>query len=490
VDNLKRIFGLVEDGKRIYRIYEENEVQREEFAYCQLMHEIVFGDKGFVQTLGPTWELIHDPRFTAIENQFIVNRHAIFGGDARLGKQYINDDGTFSSSVADLEQYAEILGEGRNFHNVLAHPDELCAVRRWLERIYHGYTLVKPHLSLRCICNKADKRDPSAFKDADSGEIWKLLGQECPNRAFTKAGAPTAYGNLMFGLIRADLVGLVHDYAETPLIDSYIYLHDSGVVVSAADVQKLDPHGVDHQRVLQEIDILEQALTHRATLRVTAAKVLKNMQVEEQLQKLREPDGNLLQLTDMERDELLRIVYTSKWPDEKLSLVTALFGFLAGRAKHPFAQRESRQLQDAKARSAAVIAGLKDGSVQPINHYTEPTLEIPADLQEGDVMQYAAMLDSLTKNPFKGLLFQVYVAAEQEGEHGALDVLSPIFDPNYDLDEAAYHNFLRAVTHRVRSLRAMDAAEVLPRGTSATLPQQGVQQFEGEFHGKDSMKRN
>jgi hypothetical protein len=491
VDNLKRIFGLLDDGKRVYRIYEENEVQREEFAYCKLMHEIVFGDRGFAQTLGPTWDMIHDLRFIAIEDQFILDRKAIFGGDARLGKQYINDDGTFTSNVTDLEQYAEILGEGRNFHTVLVHPDEHCPVRRWLERIYTGYTLVEPHLSLKCKCTSR-ATSPAEFKDADSSDIWKLIGQECPNRAFDKSGKPTAYGELTFKLIRADLIGLIHDYSETPLIDSYIYLRDNGVVVSAEDVQRLDPHGVDHQRVLQEIDILEQALTHRATLRVTAAKILKNLQLEEHLQKLREPSGNQLQLTDIERDELLRIVYTSKWPDEKTPLVLKLFGFLTACSTRSLAERQSKQVREAKARSAETIKGLKDGTVLPINHYTEPTLEIPDNLQENEVMQYAAMMDSLTKNPLKAELFQIYVAAEQDGELGVLDLLSPIFDPNYELDEAAYFNLLRAVTRRARSLRAMESEEVLPRGTSDTgsfIPQ-GLQEFEGEFHGKDSLRKN
>lgn len=467
MENLKRIFGMLDDNKRIYRIYEETEVQREEFHYCQLMHEIVFGDRGFVQTLGPTWNLIHDPRFTAIENQFVVNRRAVFGGDARLGKQYINDDGTFTSSVTDLEQYAEILGEGRNFHNVLTHPDEGCPVRRWLERIFKGYTLVRPHLSLNCTCEGC-ATEPTTFKDAPDEDVWNLLRQECPNRAFDRTGAPTAYGTLMYSLIRSDLIGLIHDYAETPLIDSYIYLQNNGVVVAPEDVQKLDPHGVDHQRVLQEIDILEQALTHRATLRVTAVKVLKSLGFEQFLKSVHDKTGTGVELTDIERDELLRIVYTSKWPDEKTQLVLNLTGFIASCTRHALDERQAKQLEDASNRSLEVIEDLKHGIIQPINHYTEPVMEIPADLAESEVMRYAAVLDALTKNPLKGLLFQIYAAAEAEGEVGVLDILTPIFDPNYQLDEETYNNFLRAITRRARSLRVMEAAEVVPRGTTDT----------------------
>ena len=145
-----------------------------------------------------------------------------------------------------------------------------------------------------------------------------------------------------------------------------------------------------------------------------------------------------------------------------------IFGFIASCMKRPFAERQARQLADASNRSLETIEDLKRGIIMPINHYTEPVLEIPADLAESEVMRYAAVLDALTKNPLKGLLFQIYVAAEQEGEVGVLDILAPIFDPNYRLDEETYNNFLRAITRRARSLRVMEAAEVVPRGTTDT----------------------
>ena len=153
-DFLRRVFGMLDDNVRIYQILEEREVQHDEFQYCQVMFQLVFGDKGFADTLGPTWNMIHDPRFQTIENLMVVERKAIFGGDARLGKQYINDDGSFSSTVSDLEKYAEILGEGRNFHNVLAHPDPKCQKRLWLERIYRGFTNLQPYADFGCTCAK------------------------------------------------------------------------------------------------------------------------------------------------------------------------------------------------------------------------------------------------------------------------------------------------------------------------------------------------
>jgi len=46
---LKRIFGMLADKVRIYQILEETEVQRDEFVYCQIMHQIVFGENGFTK---------------------------------------------------------------------------------------------------------------------------------------------------------------------------------------------------------------------------------------------------------------------------------------------------------------------------------------------------------------------------------------------------------------------------------------------------------
>ena len=478
-ESLKRVLGLLDGGKRIYRIYEENEVQQEEFQYCQLMYDIVFGDRGFVETLGPTWNLIHDPRFTTIENQYVIERRAVFGGDARLGKQYINDDGSFSSTASDIEQYADLLGEGRNFHTVLTHPSERCPIRLWLERIYKGYSTIKPHLALKCSCPQDQIVDPVTFKDASDESVWALIMQESPNRAFDKMGRATPYGNFVYNLIRADLIGLIHDYAETPLIDSYIYLRDNGVVVAPEDIQKLDPNGVDHQRVLQEIDILEQALTHRATLRVTAAKILKSLPSFVRLP-LEDTE-----LTDLERDELLRIVYTSDWPDNKQELFLRLLEFVGTRQKRTFDERQSMHLEMCKEQSQETIRGLKSGTVLPINHYTEPVKEIPNDIMESEVMYYASVMDSLTQNPLKGWLFsEIYVPAEQAGEKGVLDLLTPIFDPNYDLTEDGYNNLLRAVSLRARSLRAVDDSDVIPRGTADTgisVPKKEVQEIEGKF---------
>jgi hypothetical protein len=54
-----------------------------------------------------------DPRFTKIEAAFIVDHKAKLGGDAREGIQRQLKDGTFTGGFAGIEQYTEVLEEGR-----------------------------------------------------------------------------------------------------------------------------------------------------------------------------------------------------------------------------------------------------------------------------------------------------------------------------------------------------------------------------------------
>jgi hypothetical protein len=440
---LKRMLGLLQDEKRIYHIIEDREVKREDFQFCQTLHQIVFGPRGFIETLGPTWNMIHDPRFMKMENGFIKHRRAIFGGNADIGRQFIFEDNTFTSSITDLEQYAEILGEGRNFYYTLTHPDPTCPIYKWLIRIYKGFTPIIPHANLECSCSEAKKQDPRTFKDASKDVIWGLIKHECPQRAFSNLNTPNAYGEMMFHLIKeCDLIGLIADYAVTSLIDSYIYLETGEDVVEEKEFV-VDPHGANTHKVLKEIDLLEQALTQRAVMRLTAAKVLDSMRFWGHVEKTASPDFDL---TDMERDELLAIVYNSEWPENKPKLVADLLGFIVRCNQRSLEVRQQEQLEQLRTEAQETVTGLMRGTIQPINPRTEPVVEIPRDEQESDVLYYAALMEALQRNPWKQELFVIYTDAEAKGDRGIVDMLAPIFsDPDYLLDEIKYYNFLKAI---------------------------------------------
>ena len=499
-DILKRVFGMLNDKVRVYQILEEREVTQSEFEYCQIMFNIVFGEKGFAETLGPTWHMIHDPRFNTIEGLMIVDRHAIFGGDARLGKQYIGDDGTANTTISDLEKYAEIICEGRNFHNVLVHPDAKCQKRLWLERIFKGFTNIKPYSAFGCTCQGA-ATDPSSFKDAPEADVWALIKQECPNRGFRSTGEPLPYGTLMFSLIRADLIGLIHDYAETPLIDSYVFLRDHGVVQAPEAVDNVDPWGLEAPRVLQEIDILEQALTHRAAMRVVAYKLLKKIGFDNMLSQ-HYPD---FQLTDIERDELLRLIYTSDYPeqDEKRDpkgimfrvnldawekrIASTLWDFVEECRKNSFEYRQQDQLLVGQTKAQRIVDLLLHGQMQPINTYTEPTEEIPEDHSEAEVMAYSDMVQAIMGNEFKSELYMVLIEAEKQNDTAVIDILTPVFlTPDYQLDEKGFYNILESIRIGSRSLRAERLDAIRGVKQAGDKGKATITELEGEFHSKDN----
>ncbi len=444
---IQSLLGIADDAKRIYR-FQEGEVQREEYQYCQLLDQLVFGDKGYVETLGQTWEMIHDPRFMKIESTFIVNRKAVFGGDARTGKQYMSSEGMFVSTIADLEEYSEVLGEGRYFWLVLTHPEERCPVRLWYERIYPGViagkgaTVPAAGEDLKCICCVAVKAgvvkvsNPRDLKDAPDDLLWALVKQECPNY-FTRTGVPNGMAKRLFDLFRADLLGLIADYCPTPLVDSYIEL-DTGDVVATHDTEpggpqfalevleqktKTGPSKYDEvidqpAQVFLEVDILEKALTYRATMRATAAKVLRSLGIQSQLKTLA---GGDTRMTDFERDTLLRMVYEPtvlaagdedeefevlEWPENKAAMVVKLLSYISGVTRKPYEERLKAQLAVSSQNALEDCHDLQTGKLEPINSYTEPKVEVKLD-------PHAAVMEAILRNPLKQELFIIWADAEE-----------------------------------------------------------------------------
>jgi len=450
--DLERLFGMLADPKRIYRV-EEGEVDREEFQVCVVLDQLVFGPKGYVETLGPTWNLIHDPRFNAIEAAFIVHRNSVLGGDATLGKQYIAGGGQFTSSNYDLEQYSETLGEGRFFHTILTHPNAFCPVRKWLERTWCP-TVLKPNPELVCVCDPSTKINPHDIKDWPEDKIWDLIQTECPNY-FRKNGTPNREAEQHFKLFKADLLGVIDDYAITPQADEWIELETGDVADGYAGPSCDLP-----ERIHLEVDVLEKALTYRASLRVTAVKILKNLGLDKYI---KTTDG----LTDIERDQLLRIVYKSKWPDEKPQLMNDLLTYIRNTTVRPIKEREDEQMILGKAGSKLTIAGLMDGTVPLINRATDGEVQVGLD-------EMAELADAIMKNPFKKELYPLWQKAVEFENKVAMDLLFHIFGNReaimcYNLEEGEFERL------QIEVKTALD-----PKMSRA---------FEGEFHSTDSYRK-
>ena len=232
---LRKLLGL--DGARtaIYR-FAEGEVSKEDFEYAKVIDQVLFDEHvGYIATLGPTWNMVHDPRFVKIENTFVLERRGVVGGNATVGQGVVTEDGLSGGNPNDLERYAEILGEGRNM---------LKAV-------------------LRAGLN------PQTFQDND-GFIWNIIKQESPNW-FRQNGTANKEATRLFDMCKAGLVGLIADYAELPLADEWINA-ENGELLDMGEFNDPDVMGV-----YLEVDQLDKAINARAQLRMLAARILNQL---------------------------------------------------------------------------------------------------------------------------------------------------------------------------------------------------------------------
>lgn len=386
---LSRMFGLEGAKSAIYR-FSEGEVSKEDFEYAKVIDQVLFDEKiGYIATLGPTWNMVHDPRFVQIENTFVIERRGKVGGNANVGQSIISEDGLSGGNPNDLERYSEILGEGRNL---------LKAVQK------AGI-------------------DPQAFAESD-GFIWAIIRSESPNW-FRQNGTPNMEATRQFDMCKAGLVGLIADYAEVPLADEWVDA-ESGEILNAA--AKNDP---DVMGVYLEIDQLDKAISARTQLRLLAARVLTNLGIARMI---KTEEGRL---TDMERDDLLRIVYQSEWPSGKPQLMANLLAFIANATKRPFEEREKEQLARASEQSKELIAKIKSGEIKQINQETDPG-------QEWGAEDTTRTLDEIYKDPLKRHLFPIYTKAEAAKNTRVVELLTPIFaSPDYVLDESAYLDIVK-----------------------------------------------
>ncbi len=402
---LQGLFGLINDAKYEYRIESREEISGEEYQYCQIITDYLWDEHlGVTKTLGPTWDMIHDPRFREIEYSFVQNRRALFGGDARLGRQFITEEGVvFASTTAGLEQYAEILENGRHFHEVVKRE---------------GY-------------------NPKQFYTQPDVTIWQFVKQECPNY-FGKEGHPNQLAQIIVACIKRDLLGLIDDYAEVANVQEWVSL-ETGLIVEDVQSHMVTEH---NPIVWQEVDLLEKALTFRTLLRVTAARILDHLEITKWI------GDNKWNLTEFERDQVLQLVYNSgyKWPDDKTNILLAVVNYLQAVNSTDWMQREATQLQNATAVAQERIAALKSGAAKPITRYTEPQVEIEMDA-------HAVLVNEILTNPLKKDLFMIYQAAEEDNDQDVVKILAPVFEaPGYVISEEVFREFVRRISEVAKPL--------------------------------------
>lgn len=407
------VLGVLEPGKRIVR-KEQQDVTREEFEAQQVFCQYLFGERGLADTLGPTWQMIHDPRFVAIENSFIKHKgNRFIGGDATQGVNRQQPDGSFASGVEDLNQYGEILGEGRYFHTVLrsmAYHKAIGALwpnRKWaipkkefLPGIFVFNKLaVEDQQEVVKLAATYTEFFPKNLSKQTDGAIWYFIKQECPNY-FNKKLVANRVGQDLFRMLKLDLVGLIDDYAELAKIQEWVLLDHENTLVEQKHIDD------DAPRIWAEVEILEKALTVRASLRVTANQVLKMLGLNHYL------EDHDIKLTDLERDKLLQIIYASKFPDDGPQLVTQILGYLAGiqTSGKALEERQKEQCLEASAEAKAYIAKLKSGEEQPITRVSEPGDDENLNELSGE----ERIAQEIMHNPIKQMVFIRYAAVEKK----------------------------------------------------------------------------
>ena len=371
---IRDLFGLRDTEKRIY-VINTDEVSESEYEYCQVLHNVLWGEKGLVESLGPTWAMVHDARFENLESKFIVNRPAVFGGDARLGKQYIDGDGILSHSMVELESYAEILGEGRHFHKKV----------------------------------KDSGLDPREFYGMSDEVLWEFIKRECPNYFDNVHGGPNARANRLWLLFRGDLLGLIEDYSEVSYLQGWIKL------TSGEQAEQIDFLNIAEEPVVwAEVDYLERALTLRASLRVSAVKILEKSGMLALLEEKYE-------LTDQEVDEVLKLVYQT--PYDKLYEVPMKVINYANQTRLKATDVTKRMLSQCKENSRvnkAIVAKIKAGEIKPIN-VTDEEVERELTPEEEQVL-------AIQGNPYRLELFLMFVEAEQTGDLKTQELIKPILE--------------------------------------------------------------
>jgi hypothetical protein len=411
------LFGLLDGNMRRYAV-KEGEVDATQIEYCQAVYPALFGPKGLADTLGPTWQMVHDPRFTVMEESFIREMQ-VSNGDSGLrtveeGVLVQDANGFFTGGDKSLETYSEILGEGRHYISTLRSmallrtAEELYGVERTFfvpeEHLYPGIFIagaapetvtVKgepvPYASLTAeelakagllslderqavqnltaldMRSENTKLNPYNVKTWGDLELWALIRNENKNY-FDRTGQPNWLAKVMFKLLRSDLLGLISDYAEIANIQEYFVLGSDG------ELWEADKHGEETHRVWAEVELLEKALNYRAELRSTAVQVLNNFGLKTHVDKL----------TDVEKDTLLALLFGSglTYPQDKAEMASKILGFLQGveASGSTLEERQDQQLSTARETAQRIVGGLRTGDIAPITRQTDGMVETGADV--------------------------------------------------------------------------------------------------------------
>lgn len=374
-DPFRNLLGIGGAGCR--EIYVDPErVTKEEFEAAALFTDVIFGAEGLAAMLGPTWNLVHDPRFLAIERLWAKEEQGMFGGVRLKGISVIQalDQKTTIKVIEDPELYSEMLAEGRHFRDVVIARGE----------------------------------DPQA--PINETRAWDLVAQECPNYQ-RRSGDWNDEAKLLAAMLQAGLVAMIDDYAEVAYSRDWIRM-DTGEVCGKDEVF-WGSNGMQVPVVAVEVDTIHKALIMRAQVRATALRLMKSHPG------IKWEEFEATRLTDAESDKLCILLFGVDY-DKLYTVMPEILQLIREAQTVPYERREAAQMRFHAATSRETIEKLKSGEIEPII----TPIEVNPDAKPDP----GTFLMQLSSNPYIKEVFQtVQLMAEKEGNAEAAELATAAF---------------------------------------------------------------
>ena len=360
-----RVLGIGAGGiKQV--IIDPERVTQEEYEAAAVFVNTLWGTDGLVQNLGPSWFLVHDPRFLRIERSWIIDKDGILGGKQAGGLTVLKalDLKSDISMAEDPALYAEIFGEGRHFRN--------CCIQR-------GF-------------------DPKALCH-DSATIELLMRSECPNYR-RRTGEWNNDAEKLRRLLYMDIVGLVDDYATVAYSQDWIRM-DTGEVVGRNETV-VDPESQENVPTCAvEIDSFHKALIMRAMVRTTALRVML------QFPGIKKSEFAAIRLTDNESDKLCQMLFKVDY-DKMYTVMPAVMTLIKHAQNTPVDYREREELRMMRAEAAKFLEGMTSGEITPI---ITPIEEAPMG-----TVDPTRFLQQLSGSDYFRQIFQIAQDQAQRGD--------------------------------------------------------------------------
>jgi hypothetical protein len=321
-----------ERGGREIRLT-KSEYDQSQHELCLTLAQMVWGDKGLVESLGHTWFMVMDPRFAKCEKtwykkqKITASSNNASSGVQETGNLIIDDTGNLSAPrLMSLEQYAEILGESRHYIEMLNQQRE----------------------------NEIDSMDPRSVKDWPESDLIAFIKNESPNY-FTQKGEPNELARTWVKMFQEDILGLIMDYSEVSNIDQWVFVNTGDV---APRTERADP---DNPIVHAEVEYLDRALTYRTMLRANVIKIMAKLGGNKLSEMI---DG--VELTEFEKDGILQEALSHPY-DELYKSLPVVMSLLQNAKEVPFQEREDLQLGVFRQRATSMTDRIKSGELKPID---------------------------------------------------------------------------------------------------------------------------